>query len=240
MQKEVSDRLRRRLGNSLPVFALLIESKRASEVSASTLSPRGCPADPTPARPFMVTWSSLMPQQRGWRRCNKCQGLFARGQDHLGTCPAGGAHDGLGSEDYSLVYNDRSAQGQSKWQRCCKCQGLAYAGSSSPGRCPAGGRHDHAGSFDYVIDNTTDNRSGPGQGNWRWCTKCQGMAFAGNRSVGSCPGGGVHDHTGSWNYVLLVDQRDLIRRSPRPRISRIVSGSRVRGLETLMRLMSFR
>lgn len=39
------------------------------------------------------------------------------------------------------------------------------------------------------------------QYNWRWCRKCQGVAFAGN--AGSvCPAGGTHDHAGSGNYAL--------------------------------------
>jgi hypothetical protein len=41
------------------------------------------------------------------------------------------------------------------------------------------------------------------QDNWRWCSKCQGLAFAGNPSLGSCPAGGQHDHGGSGNYTLI-------------------------------------
>jgi hypothetical protein len=40
------------------------------------------------------------------------------------------------------------------------------------------------------------------QANWRWCHKCQGLAFAGNATPGPCPAGGNHDHTGSGNYKL--------------------------------------
>ena len=44
---------------------------------------------------------------------------------------------------------------------------------------------------------------GPGlQNNWQWCKKCQGLAFAGNASLGQCPTGGLHDHEGSSNYAL--------------------------------------
>jgi hypothetical protein len=41
------------------------------------------------------------------------------------------------------------------------------------------------------------------QDNWRWCNKCQGLAFAGNPSLGPCPAGGQHNHTGSGDYVLV-------------------------------------
>ncbi|MBG1264089.1 hypothetical protein [Nostoc commune] len=43
------------------------------------------------------------------------------------------------------------------------------------------------------------------QDEWRWCNKCQVLAFAGNASLGSCPAGGVHNHKDSGNYILIYD-----------------------------------
>ena len=43
------------------------------------------------------------------------------------------------------------------------------------------------------------------QGNWQWCTKCQGLAYAGGSSRGACPASGTHDHTGSYDYVLTYN-----------------------------------
>ncbi len=40
------------------------------------------------------------------------------------------------------------------------------------------------------------------QENWRWCSQCQGLAFAGGGS-GACPAGGVHDHSSSGHYRLF-------------------------------------
>ena len=40
------------------------------------------------------------------------------------------------------------------------------------------------------------------QGNWAWCRKCQGLAFAGNLLPGACPAGASHNHSGSGNYVI--------------------------------------
>ena len=40
-----------------------------------------------------------------------------------------------------------------------------------------------------------------GQNLWRWCMKCQGLAFSGD-APGVCPTGGTHDHTGSEDYTL--------------------------------------
>jgi CubicO group peptidase (beta-lactamase class C family) len=45
--------------------------------------------------------------------------------------------------------------------------------------------------------------SGPGlQNNWQWCKKCRTLSFAGNASLGACPAGGLHDHTGSGTYLV--------------------------------------
>ena len=43
------------------------------------------------------------------------------------------------------------------------------------------------------------------QDNWRWCNKCQGLAFAGFPSQGACPAGGLHNHFLSGDYVLIQD-----------------------------------
>src|SRR5215471_3598167 len=40
------------------------------------------------------------------------------------------------------------------------------------------------------------------QDNWRWCNKCQALAFAGNGSLGACPAGGQHNDPGSGDHVL--------------------------------------
>ena len=40
------------------------------------------------------------------------------------------------------------------------------------------------------------------QADWRWCSKCQGLAFAGY-SPGVCPAGGGHNAAGSYDYNLI-------------------------------------
>src|ERR1700712_387087 len=42
------------------------------------------------------------------------------------------------------------------------------------------------------------------QHNWRWCHKCQALAFAGHASPGPCSAGGVHNHAGSAQYDLTL------------------------------------
>jgi hypothetical protein len=52
---------------------------------------------------------------------------------------------------------------------------------------------------DYALPAPTS-----GQGNWRWCHKCQGLYFAGNPGS-HCPAGAAHDQTGSGEYFLVHD-----------------------------------
>ncbi|MBD2247090.1 hypothetical protein [Nostoc sp. FACHB-888] len=47
------------------------------------------------------------------------------------------------------------------------------------------------------------------QGDWQWCRKCQALSFVGNDSLGACPAGGVHDHRGSGQYVLILNSPNV-------------------------------
>ncbi len=55
--------------------------------------------------------------------------------------------------------------------------------------------------FEYGLPYPT-----PSQDNWRWCSKCQSLYFAGNPSQGACAAGGAHTHAGSYNYYLVFNQ----------------------------------
>jgi CubicO group peptidase (beta-lactamase class C family) len=140
--------------------------------------------------------------QSNWQWCKKCQGLAFAGNASLGNCPAGGLHDHTGSRNYLVAMNTTSVVGQSNWRWCNKCQALSFAGSPSPGQCPAGGQHDHSGSGDYVLGQKAGDLPEYNQDNFQWCKKCQVLAFAGNSSPGACAAGGMHDHTGSGDYIL--------------------------------------
>lgn len=155
----------------------------------------------TSKAPFIVAppvYDVTASEQSNWRWCHKCQGLYFAGNPGS-RCPAGGAHDNVGSGNYSLVQNTAGAAGQANWRWCHKCQGLYFAGN--PGsHCPAGGAHDNTGSGNYNLAHNV--AASPVQHGWRWCHKCQGMYFAPN--AGShCPAGGAHDQTGSGSYALV-------------------------------------
>ncbi|MCO6419638.1 hypothetical protein JYK14_26230, partial [Siccirubricoccus sp. KC 17139] len=69
--------------------------------------------------------------------------------------------------------------------------------------CPGQGVHDHAGSAAYTL--ACDDPQARGQPDWRWCRKCQGLAYGGGVAQSRCPRGGQHDHTGSAAYTLAMN-----------------------------------
>src|ERR1044072_282053 len=46
----------------------------------------------------------------------------------------------------------------------------------------------------------------PGQSQWMCCRKCRGMIRTGNPTIGNCFAGGVHDHTGSLDFILKMNE----------------------------------
>jgi CubicO group peptidase (beta-lactamase class C family) len=140
--------------------------------------------------------------QSGWQWCKKCQELAFTGGATAGNCPAGGQHDHTGSGNYIVALKASGVAGQDNWRWCNKCQALAYAGGAAPGPCAAGGVHDHTGSGDYVLAQKSGSIPPYNQDNWKWCKKCQVLASAGGASAGNCAAGGIHDHTGSGDYLL--------------------------------------
>ena len=143
---------------------------------------------------------SLYPHQSNWRWCHKCQGLFFAGNPNP-KCPAGGAHENVGSGLYLLAHNLPATSGwQSDWRWCNKCQGLFFGGNPNP-KCPAGGAHVKVGSGNYSLLHNAGLAPGQ-QADWRWCNKCQGLFFGGNPNP-KCPAGGAHVKVGSGNYSLL-------------------------------------
>lgn len=142
--------------------------------------------------------------QNNWQWCNKCQGMTFAGNANLGECPASGLHNHAGSRNFCLAMGGSgSPSTQNNWRWCNKCEALSFGGSTSLGKCSGGGVHDHAGSGEYFLAmRGSDGVPQDSQDNWRWCNKCQVLAFAGNSSAGACAAGGQHDHTGSGNYML--------------------------------------
>ncbi|RSL85668.1 hypothetical protein CDV31_016527 [Fusarium ambrosium] len=149
------------------------------------------------------TLSESATGQVGWKWCKNCQVLSFTGNGTIGPCKAGGQHDVSGSSNYRLQQN---GDGQDNWRWCRKCQVLSFAGGPV-GDCQAGGKHDFNGSGNYSLCIDGNPRGiASGQDQWRWCNKCQALAFDGHTC---CPAGGAHINTTSWNYTLIANDPAL-------------------------------
>lgn len=104
---------------------------------------------------------------------------------------------GLGSGRARAVANDigivAGVGDQPEWRFCSKCFGMYYNGDGQgrKGSCPAGGPHQPYG-FNFVLHYDHARRQ-PAAGRdsqfeWRFCSKCFGMFWAGSGdSLGRCP-----------------------------------------------------
>ena len=66
--------------------------------------------------------------QLNWRWCHKCQGMYFAGNPGS-HCPAGGAHDLVGSGNYHIPHDMKVPYGQANWRWCHKCQGSICRGT---------------------------------------------------------------------------------------------------------------
>ncbi|MFE0019448.1 hypothetical protein [Amycolatopsis sp. NPDC059021] len=143
--------------------------------------------------------------QGGWKWCERCAGLWFSGNNTRGSCPAGdlfdGGHHSNGSGNYVLKFTSDGGAGEDGWVWCHNCQGLwsifwHVVRGQTASRCPNGSPgpgHSTLGSGQYRIESLPDGMDGPGgQSNWDICIKCSGLFFAGNPTLGRCPGGGAH------------------------------------------------
>ena len=148
--------------------------------------------------------------QGGWRWCRWCQGLWFSGNGWGGFCPNpypdnGTEHSSVFSGNYLVKFSSEGGPGQDGWRWCSFCEGLWFARNGLYGdNCPSYDFTHFAGdSGAYRLPFATGNDPGM-QSNWRWCSKCEGLWFAGNNTGGFCNGEGAHDQTGSGNYILRV------------------------------------
>jgi M6 family metalloprotease-like protein len=143
------------------------------------------------------------PSQLGWTYCKKCTGMYFKPGQPASNCPAGGAHEPLDENTYSMVQNAASDPGQSNWRWCRKCEGMFFGGNALPTRCPEdNGPHDGSQSGNYSLRYQGQPMNG-GLNGWRWCSKCQGLFSGGAATAaGVCPVSGQHDGQTSADYRL--------------------------------------
>jgi hypothetical protein len=145
--------------------------------------------------------------QRRWRFCVKCHGLFFdRYIGHgKGACPAGdGGHSALGLEFVLPFGLDETPTQQSQWRFCEKCFVLYYDGFPDKGKCagkaPGEGHETVPTSYVFSIPHdlpVSDDR----QGGWRYCNKCAALVFSPDIAA-PCAAGGVHDLTLGFHFQL--------------------------------------
>jgi hypothetical protein len=96
---------------------------------------------------------------------------------------------------------------QDAWWWCSRCSGLYWSGTPKNvgGVCPAGGQHGQNNSSNYKL--AMGAPTSPGQHDWRWCTKCSGLFWAGgSQNAGACPAGGAHGpRSSSSDYAIDMD-----------------------------------
>jgi hypothetical protein len=104
-----------------------------------------------------------MPEQRDWRYCWKCHGLFFNGYPSKGRCPAevSGGHDAIGY-NFILPHNvPGTMTAQPDWEFCVKCYGMFFNGYPDKGRCPTkvdGGHELHPLAHRFVLPHALDTQ----------------------------------------------------------------------------------
>jgi len=152
--------------------------------------------------PYNIPGPCNSPGNNGWHPCTKCQSLVHHTASSV-PCPAHGVHRLDFSKRFTLTPSNPSAEGQPGWKRCNKCHVLSFTGHSGvKGACPGGGTHEHSRSPDYTLLHDAPD-SVPAdtkyRDNWRWCRKCECLAYAG---YSLCVSGGPHDLSGSMDYAI--------------------------------------
>lgn len=138
-----------------------------------------------------------MELEKGWYRCDRCQGLVNMGR-LAGSCVEGEMHIIQTSLDYKAVIGSGEPDMQPGWWACQKCASLFSAGS--PTACTDRGAHqvaDYEPPYFGIIGPYPNAEAG-----WRGCSKCRVM-FDTTRGPGRCFAGDVHDPAGSPGYSVL-------------------------------------
>src|SRR6266498_3168160 len=96
------------------------------------------------------------------------------------------------------------SSGQPDWHLCSKCGGLFWAPNDQPsGICPKGDNHQPIG-WNFVLPNKQQGATdATGQGNWRFCDKCNGLFWAPEgKPNGVCPKDGLQHNPQGWIFYL--------------------------------------
>jgi hypothetical protein len=97
---------------------------------------------------------------------------------------------------------------QNNWRMCSLCMGIFFGGHQTKGICPfelnlpgLGGQHKIDPTIHLQLTKAAPKTQNS-QDKWRWCHKCEGLFFHGNKSDGRCPAGGLHSGSFSEDYQI--------------------------------------
>jgi hypothetical protein len=135
--------------------------------------------------------------QDGWVPCRKCGLLFFSPEAKESNCPIGGAHE---IDVSSVVFHVATVRPgkeagtfQDRWSKCRKCKSMFFDGFSR-GRCsvrnPPDLREGHKAVG--VVYHLPHEMPGPGQNQWRFCSKCFSLHFQPASGGAPCAAGGQH------------------------------------------------
>jgi hypothetical protein len=141
--------------------------------------------------------------ESGWTQCAKCDTLFSKSATPNTKCQQGGVHEPLPQGNSYLVRLGGDAVDQvtpepgiqKRWAKCNKCGELAFSGFRVRSSCtvpnqPGFGLDGHSPiGFNFVLEHDIP---GPGQDGWRFCSKCNQLAFEPENSDSHCAAGGKH------------------------------------------------
>lgn len=153
-------------------------------------------------RPFnyrLEVRSDPVPKNReaGWVPCRKCCMLFFAPEAADSKCPLGDVHEvDTSSQTFQVSPEEPGPEEgvfQKNWAKCRKCKSMFFNGFER-GRCsvpnPPGLRLGHkAGGVEF---NLPHDFPGPGQNEWRFCSKCFCLLLEPLSAGAPCAAGGQH------------------------------------------------
>jgi hypothetical protein len=148
-----------------------------------------------------------------WAVCEKCDTLFSLQLPvEANHCQQGGGHVANIFEIFAIEKASANPEDeldptpgiQKRWTGCKKCSEMVFGAFRARGTCTVANApgfaldgHNPVG-FNYSLEHDV---TGPGQDGWRFCNKCNQLAFEPENGSSHCAGGGQHVLQGS-NFRL--------------------------------------
>lgn len=124
--------------------------------------------------------------------------LESNGYKHQSS---GTVYRGFFVDDGYSFKSPPNLQGEHGWKMCYNCRALFFGGPND-NVCPKGGTHFALSKSDYILA----QGGGRGESGWRYCNPCRQLVYTFDSSTpGTCPSGGIHTPSATWNYRLAVD-----------------------------------